>query len=78
MRSPASRARFTHGLHDEQVFVLVQQRDRTLRAEIHIGLVNNDHAVCVVLQQVFERIERQAAPVGAFGLGSTTPPFGLS
>ena len=59
-------------------FIRVKQENRALRAEVHIRLVDDDNAVLIVLQQVLEEPERYAAAVGAFGFGSTIPPFGLS
>ena len=55
------RARFAGCLHDEQVFVFIQQRNRALCAEVHIRLVDDDNAVLIVLQQVLEELERHAA-----------------
>ena len=55
------RARLAGRLHDEQVFVLAEQRNRALRAEVHIRLVDDDNAVLIVLQQVLEEPERYAA-----------------
>ena len=55
------RARLAGCLHDEQVFVLAEQRNRALRAEVHIRLVDDDNAVLIVLQQVIEELERYAA-----------------
>lgn len=72
------RARLAGGLHDEQVFVFIQQRNRALRAEVHIRLVDDDNAVLIVLRRSSRNSSVTPRPVGAFGFGSTIPPFGLS
>ena len=57
------------GLGDKKIIVLGHQLDRTLRAEVHVGLVDHHHAVGVGLDDGFDLVEGQAESRGGVGVG---------
>ena len=56
-------------LDDQQIFVLVDEGDTALAAEVHIGLVHDDHVVGVRLQDALDGAAGQGQTGGGVGVG---------
>ena len=66
---PCQGAGLGEGLGDQEIFILVHQLDRTLCAEIHVGLVDHHHAVGVGLHDGLDLVEGEAESRGGVGVG---------
>ena len=67
--SPRQGAGLGEGLGDQEVIVLVRKRHGALGAEIHVGLVDDHHAVRVGSHDGLDLTEGQAEPRGGVGVG---------
>jgi hypothetical protein len=69
------RTRLGEGVHDQQVRVAIDQRNRRLAAEVDVGFIDDDTDCRCAASSCSIAGSGSRQPVGAFGLGKMMPPL---
>ncbi len=76
-RSPAKAARFGEGLDNQQVWMVLDQRDRAFRTKIDICLVDDNDLLGMIGKQPLDLRELQRYPSGRIRIGQDDRAAGL-